>query len=232
MGEKAATNEVLNKVVSALGDESEDLRSTAINALGKMGEKAATNEVIGKLVVMMKSDNKNRWRFVYAIEQILNSSYALRQLDLKIIVELWWLEENIDCLKNISVEDLLGVFSDNKDTDYMSMLAEFALFKGVAVTASKEKVVLYGEKEPSELVFGSLEFHQQLLEAFRNQRKRLQLFFEMTSLRMFACPSFLFRMNRALSNRGRTTTIDEKREREKQQNTKREERKKEKKTNL
>ena len=50
MGEKAATNEVITKLVSALGDQSEYVRTSACEALGKMGEKAATNEVITKLV--------------------------------------------------------------------------------------------------------------------------------------------------------------------------------------
>jgi hypothetical protein len=50
MGEKAATNEVITKLVGALGDQSDDVRKGACEALGKMGEKAATNEVITELV--------------------------------------------------------------------------------------------------------------------------------------------------------------------------------------
>jgi HEAT repeat protein len=49
MGEKAATNEVITKLVGALGDRSHYVRRNACEALGKMGEKAATNEVITKL---------------------------------------------------------------------------------------------------------------------------------------------------------------------------------------
>jgi len=50
MGEKAATNEVIEKLVSALEDKHYSVRYSACRALGKMGEKAATNEVIEKLV--------------------------------------------------------------------------------------------------------------------------------------------------------------------------------------
>jgi HEAT repeat protein len=50
MGEKAATNEVISKLVSALGDKSDYVRGSACEAVGQMGEKAATNEVISKLV--------------------------------------------------------------------------------------------------------------------------------------------------------------------------------------
>jgi HEAT repeat protein len=59
MGEKAATNEVITKLVSALGDQSHVVRMSACSALVKMGEKAATNEVITKLVSALgdKSDS-------------------------------------------------------------------------------------------------------------------------------------------------------------------------------
>jgi hypothetical protein len=50
MGEKVATNEVITKLVDALGDRSHYVRRNACEALGKMGGKAATNEVISKLV--------------------------------------------------------------------------------------------------------------------------------------------------------------------------------------
>jgi HEAT repeat protein len=50
MGEKAATSEVITKLVSALGDESQYVRWNACEAFGKIGEKAATSEVITKLV--------------------------------------------------------------------------------------------------------------------------------------------------------------------------------------
>ncbi|CAF4196566.1 unnamed protein product, partial [Rotaria sordida] len=49
MGEKAATSEVINRVVSVLGDEDSYVRSSAYDALVKMGEKAATSEVINQL---------------------------------------------------------------------------------------------------------------------------------------------------------------------------------------
>ena len=43
IGKKAATNEVITKLVSALGDKNEDVRSKACEALGQMGEKAEMN---------------------------------------------------------------------------------------------------------------------------------------------------------------------------------------------
>jgi hypothetical protein len=59
MGEKAATNEVITKLVSVLADQSEDVRGNACSALGNMGEKAATNEVITKLVNALGDQSGN-----------------------------------------------------------------------------------------------------------------------------------------------------------------------------
>ncbi|CAF0798790.1 unnamed protein product [Adineta steineri] len=68
MGEKAATNEVITKLVSALEDKS--VRRGACAALGKIGVKAATNEVINKLINALedKSDEV-RW---YACDALGN----------------------------------------------------------------------------------------------------------------------------------------------------------------
>ncbi|CAF4192234.1 unnamed protein product, partial [Rotaria sordida] len=57
MGEKAATNEVINRLVSALGDENSDVRSSVCDALGEMGEKAATSEVINRLVCTLGDED-------------------------------------------------------------------------------------------------------------------------------------------------------------------------------
>ena len=58
MGEKAATNEVINKLASAVEDQDETVRGNACKSLGQMGEKAATNEVINKLVSALEDRDK------------------------------------------------------------------------------------------------------------------------------------------------------------------------------
>ena len=59
MGEKAATSEVISKLVSAaLNYPNVDVRQRACAALGAMGEKAATSEVISKLVNALNDENE------------------------------------------------------------------------------------------------------------------------------------------------------------------------------
>jgi hypothetical protein len=57
MGEKAATNNVINGLVTALGDENDHVRRTACEALGKIGEKAPTNDVINGLVTVLRDES-------------------------------------------------------------------------------------------------------------------------------------------------------------------------------
>jgi predicted CopG family antitoxin len=62
MGEKAATSEVINRLVSSLDDEDSNVRWSAYDALGKMGEKAATSEVINRYVISLDDEDSNvRW---------------------------------------------------------------------------------------------------------------------------------------------------------------------------
>jgi hypothetical protein len=84
----------------------------------------------------------------------------------------------LNCLKNVSTEHLLSFFFTSKNPGWLSVLTKFTLGKGVALIVSVEKVVVYSEKEPIELVFPSLELREQLVEAFTNQAKRLDLFCE------------------------------------------------------
>jgi len=59
MGEKAATNEVISQLVSALGDKSKFVRRYACKAVGKMGEKAAMTEVISQLVRALEDESED-----------------------------------------------------------------------------------------------------------------------------------------------------------------------------
>jgi HEAT repeat protein len=57
MGEKAATNEVINRLLLLLSDANHSVRSSACEALWNMGEKAATNEVINRLLILLGDTN-------------------------------------------------------------------------------------------------------------------------------------------------------------------------------
>ncbi|CAM4798436.1 unnamed protein product, partial [Rotaria magnacalcarata] len=64
MGEKAATSQVIDRLVVALGDQDGEVRDNACRALGAMGEKAATSQVIDRLVVSLgdQSYQNGNWK--------------------------------------------------------------------------------------------------------------------------------------------------------------------------
>jgi hypothetical protein len=146
-----------------------------------LGEKAATNEVISKFVVLMNSATFYSFRLPITVAKILNSLAVIRQLDPELILELCLLEEGIECLKNISTQDLLNLFFATKNSDWLSVLTAFTLLNGVAVTATENKIAVYNEKETLYSGFPSLELRQQLIDAFTNQAKRLHLFFDIAA---------------------------------------------------
>ena len=56
LGERAATNKIINGLLGSLRDRHKDVRSNVCKALGKMGEKAATNEIINQLVSALRDN--------------------------------------------------------------------------------------------------------------------------------------------------------------------------------
>ncbi|CAF3747914.1 unnamed protein product [Rotaria sp. Silwood1] len=59
MGEKAPTTDVINRLVTALGDKNGYVRQCVCEVLGEMGEKAATNDVMNRLIAALGDENEN-----------------------------------------------------------------------------------------------------------------------------------------------------------------------------
>ena len=59
MGQKAATNEVINGLVNALLSADHEVRRSAGAALVEINEKVSTSEVINALVNTLRSTNDN-----------------------------------------------------------------------------------------------------------------------------------------------------------------------------
>ncbi len=183
IGEKAATNEVINKLLSsALGDESEYVRCDACKTLGKIGQKAATNQVINKLVNLVNSeDGRTTDEAENVVGKFLSSPSVITQLDPKIISDLCLCKRASNCLKNVSVDQLIDIFLTTKSAAWLSTLSQCTLLKGAAVTITEDKVVVYGSKEPVELLIVDLKLRQKLIETFTDQANRLHLSFDMSS---------------------------------------------------
>jgi hypothetical protein len=179
MGEKAAMNEVIHKLVSTLIDENISVRWSACSALSQMGEKAATNEVINKLVNIIKNEVLGSYEAVNALANILSSSSVIIQLDPYIIVDLWSSEYTFNCFKNVSEDAIIKILFNTENSACLRGVAKFALSKGVGVTVTGGKVVIYSSKEPVEVYIPIGQFPRQLVETFSKQRRELHLEWDM-----------------------------------------------------
>jgi HEAT repeat protein len=176
IGEKAATNEVITKLVSALGDENDYVRVNACEALGKIGEKAATNEVITELVLLMNDDSGYAsFGAVVAVGNILSSSAVVKKLTPKIVADLCVCKYASVCIKNVSEDELINIYQTTENPELLSTVTQLTLLRGTAVTATENKVMLYGKREPAEILIPNSKLRERLIEAFINKGKRLHL---------------------------------------------------------
>jgi hypothetical protein len=178
MGEKAATNEVITKLVSALGDQYKLVRVRACQALGNIGERAATNEVITKFMTMCGIYDDMFYTALPTIDRILSSPTSIIRLGPKLISEfcLWPYRSN--CLKNVPVDEVIRIFFGTKNSDWLLAVISIAHQRGAAVSINERTLVVCDNREPLELPIPSLKLHQELIEAFSGQAKQLHLSFE------------------------------------------------------
>jgi HEAT repeat protein len=175
MDEKLVTTEVIGKVVDAFVDEDVNVRVNACRVLRKMSEKI-TSEMISKLIIPLNGDNLNDSHDVAElIGNSLNSSSMISELGPSTILELCLSKFGSICLKNVSEEQLIQLFLADRISSWLPAITKLTLVRETAVTATEEKIVVYGRKEPLELVISGTE-RQQLVEAFRDQGKKLHLF--------------------------------------------------------
>jgi hypothetical protein len=141
-----------------------------------MGEKAATDEVISQLVVVMNNDS-SYWPSdaAEAVERILSSSAVVKQLAPNIVAKVCLCRYALDCLENISEDELINVYLITNNSDWLPTLFQLLLLRGAAVTAIESKIVVYSKTEPGELTIPTSVLREQLIDAFTDQRKRLYL---------------------------------------------------------
>jgi HEAT repeat protein len=179
---KAATNKIINGLLNVLGDKDMFIRQCACKILGKMNEKVATNEVISRIADIVNSSNdwlNDSYSATWAVSKILSSPDAIKQLKPEIISNLPLSKDMPDWLENLSSDQLIDIFFTTRERRWLSPIFRFMLLRGIAVTATENKVVVYDRKEPLELSAPNMEVCQQLIINFTEQRKELRLDFGM-----------------------------------------------------
>ncbi|CAF0983062.1 unnamed protein product [Adineta steineri] len=173
IGKNAATHEVITKLATALEDESKLVQIEACRALGQMGEKAATKEVITKVANIGDADKVVFFEAAHAIDSIFRSSAVMNTFGPTLISELFACGEELQCLKNISLDELIRKFFDTQDADWLLAVIEMILWKGAAVSMNEDKLMVYDSGEPIELRAPNLKLHNEFVGAFTNKAKAL-----------------------------------------------------------
>ncbi len=175
MGEIAATNEVMSTLINALGDVSGYVRNNACEALGNIGVKRATNKIVSDLIFVVNNDHYVvSHKAAETVSNIVTSSFVLK-LDSQLISDLCLSKHGSICSKNVSVEQLIDICFTTNKSECLSVVYLFALVQRIAVIVDKNKLVIYGTKEPTEIVMPNLELGQQLIEVSIAEAKRLHL---------------------------------------------------------
>jgi hypothetical protein len=171
MGEKAATNEVINRLSILLGDANNRVRTSACEALGEMGGKAATNEVIGALLdVYLDRDRKMELRWDLAMKNIFHSLPCMSGLKDETVRKLskcisesesWWLIV-------ISPEKFIEAFLKTKIRFWLPIIRNVFVRQGYAITVTGMTIAVHGRKEAVPVTFSSTEVGEELHEYFFN----------------------------------------------------------------
>lgn len=152
------------------------VRETACEVVGKMDEKAATNEIIIGLL------NARRLVIGYsranaALEKIFLSFSALTQLSSDTVSKIFedLKEAHLDTLRTVPADQFMKVFLHTKNTIWLPVVTMVALLQGNAVTVTDNTIVLYGRQEAIQVSVPNDELRQELVEAFMQQARELQL---------------------------------------------------------
>jgi hypothetical protein len=147
-----------------------------------MSEKVPTNEIISKIVNIVNSGKdwlNDSYSATWAVTKILSSPDAIKQLRPEIISNLLLSKDMPGWLENLSSDQLIDIFFITQERRWLSPIFRFMLLRGIAVTATENKVVVYDRKGPLELSASNIEVCQQLIINFTEQRKELRLDFGM-----------------------------------------------------
>jgi hypothetical protein len=121
MGEKAATSEVINRLVSARGDRDSNIRWGAYDDIGKMGKKAAASEVINRIVNALGHEDSNVRSSAWYALAVMGEKAARSEVIDRLVTELkhvWfttgifkWKEKVVN---NLSALSALAMFYDKE----------------------------------------------------------------------------------------------------------------------
>ncbi|CAF4217027.1 unnamed protein product, partial [Adineta steineri] len=133
------------------------------------------------LVDTRDTDGKSSFETANAIDGIFRSSAVMIAFGPMLISKLCMYEEELECLKNVSLDELIRKFFDTQDADWLLSMTEVAFRKGAAVAISEDKLIAYDNGEPIELCIPDWKLLDELIKTFTSKAKALHLSFGIPS---------------------------------------------------
>jgi hypothetical protein len=164
LGEKAASNEVINGLLRLLGYTNDRVRNSACEALWKCGKIAEINKVSA---ILLDAEWDNEFRMMDIVGESSGKVFDLLPCT-------WNLEEDIaknengshsgNCWfrENSFPDEFIRVFLRTKRSFWLPVITSLSIGKGYGITVMENTVVVYGSKEPVELPFSDEELGQRL----------------------------------------------------------------------
>jgi hypothetical protein len=169
MGEKAATNEVINRLVSALGDKDWFVGRSACDALGAMGAKAEMSEVIDRVLSALQR---------FSVESMVDSEIILRNVLSLLSGATACLDKEFEPaaavgpsksynqLLSVASHRLMKAYMDTDPSRWLPVVIFAVLRNGSAVSVIENTVWVYNREEIVKIPLTNQELLDKLRKAF------------------------------------------------------------------
>ncbi|CAF1639265.1 unnamed protein product [Adineta ricciae] len=181
VNEKILVTKGIETIANALIDDDIQVRANMCFLLRQLKEQLPSVS-ISRLIVPLNGDDRHVSHDVAEfIGKNLNSSEIISELGSSKILELCESKFASICLKNVSEEQLIQQFIAEDNDCWYRAITNLALVRETAIVDKNDTIVVYGRKGPLELPISSSR-HDKLVEAFKDQREKLHLFYPCNSL--------------------------------------------------
>lgn len=188
---KTATAEWIDQLVRNLENQSEVVKEYVCDGLAEIGKNSKDDEVIIKLVTIVNSNRLKPEQSAEILKHISSSHITIKNVDPRIVKELCRTEHNaLNCFKDVLETNLIKQLLETKDPNWLPVVTQLVLFKGIAIVPSESKLIVYGKAEPCELHIDGRDSCKPLIEALTKQAKQLQLFLEIERKKSSRSPLF------------------------------------------
>lgn len=172
MGEKAATNAVINRLVIALRNENASVILRAGEALCSMGKQAATSEIIHRLLEgLQNSRDWMRFCFSETVGTLMKHALTINtahKLSAEESQKFFQVNSAISS-DGINSVEALKRWAQGEGRVWGQIGCLAGLIEGIAITCCSNTIVIYDNDEPKCLELIDIDMVEELMHIFNEQ---------------------------------------------------------------